>query len=162
MSHRLACELSDRIAAIAPNAGGIGDVNQNVMPPVQVFVCAPTRPVPVFAMHGLADTCYNYNGGVGTGFSATNFISIPTTVAGWVSRNGCTMSTTTTYQNGNATCSTYQGCAADVTLCTVTGMGHAWPGSAFYNLAAMCGGTTTTDLAGTDALWDFFAAHPMP
>jgi polyhydroxybutyrate depolymerase len=164
LSHRLACQLSDRIAAIAPNAGGIGDVNQNVTPPVQVFNCSPSRPVPVFEMHGLSDGCYNFNGGVGAGLSSTNFISIPTTIVGWAFRNGCSMTTATTYQNGNATCATYQGCTqgADVTLCTVAGMGHAWPGSPIYNLAATCGGTTTTDLQGTDALWDFFVAHPMP
>jgi polyhydroxybutyrate depolymerase len=163
-SHRLACDLSDRIAAIAPNSGGIGDVNQNVMPSVQAYTCAPTRPVPVFHMHGDADTCYRFNGGVGTGFSTTNFISIPTTIAGWVARNGCSNTTSVTYQNSGATCLTYQGCAqgADVTLCTLRGHGHAWPGGTTYGLAAMCGGVQSTDLIANDALWDFFVAHPLP
>ena len=164
MSYRLACELADRIAAIAPNAGGIGDVNQNVTPDVQVFTCSPSRPVPIFHMHGDADTCYNFNGGVGTGFSGTNFISIPVTIDGWVNRNGCSMTTLTTFQNGGATCNTYQGCSegADVTLCVLAGHGHAWPSGAVYGLAAMCGGVMSTDLVADDALWDFFAAHPMP
>jgi polyhydroxybutyrate depolymerase len=164
LSYRLACELADRIAAIAPNAGGVGDVNQNVDPPVQVFTCAPSRPVPVFHMHGDADTCYRFEGGVGTGVSGTNFISIPTTIAGWVARNGCSSTTVTTYQNGGATCDTYQGCVegADVTLCVLAGHGHAWPGGAAYGLEAMCGGVMSSDLIANDALWDFFVAHPMP
>jgi polyhydroxybutyrate depolymerase len=163
-SYRLACELADRIAAIAPNAGGIADVNQNVTPPVQVFDCSPSRSVPVFHMHGDADTCYQMSGGVGTGISGVNFISIPATIDGWVARNGCSTNTVTTFQNGGATCETYQGCAqgADVTLCTLAGHGHAWPSGAAYGLAGMCGGVLSTDLAATDALWDFFVAHPMP
>jgi poly(3-hydroxybutyrate) depolymerase len=41
-------------------------------------------------------------------------------------------------------------------LCTITGGGHAWPGSVF----PLPG--TTQDIKATDAIWTFFAAHPMP
>ena len=45
---------------------------------------------------------------------------------------------------------------AEVTLCTVTGGGHAWPGGAF----GLPG--TTQNISATDAMWTFFSAHPMP
>jgi polyhydroxybutyrate depolymerase len=163
-SYRLACQLSDRIAAIAPDAGGMGDVNLNVSPPVTTYACLPVRPVPVLHMHGMADTCYPFAGGVGTGFSGTVFASIPDTIAGWVARNGCAGTTTQTYASGAATCDTYDACAqgADVTLCTVMGLGHVWPGQTSYALASTCGGGTTTDLVANDVAWDFFSAHPLP
>jgi polyhydroxybutyrate depolymerase len=164
LSYRLACELADRIAAVAPNAGGIGDRDVDQTPPVVIYPCAPARPVPVLHLHGLADGCYPFGGGVGSGISGVNFISIPDTIAGWAVRNGCGPTTTVTYQQGGATCATHDGCAqgADVTLCTLAGHGHAWPGGVFYPVAAMCGGIMSSDLVANDALWDFFTGHPMP
>ena len=58
ISHRLACELSERIAAIAPVAG------TNVTSP-----CAPSQPVSVIHFHGTADTLVPYNGFAG-GFAS--------------------------------------------------------------------------------------------
>src|SRR5207245_11747467 len=52
MVHRLACELADRIAAIAPVAGG----NQLSA----VSSCNPPRPVPVIEFHGTADPAWPY------------------------------------------------------------------------------------------------------
>lgn len=107
MSHRLACELSDRITAIASVAG------YNVS-----YSCAPTRPVPVLHIHGTADGTVGYDG-------------VAATIAGWVERNGCDGEPTTTYDYGDATCQTYSGCddEASVVLCTIAGGGHAWPGA---------------------------------
>jgi polyhydroxybutyrate depolymerase len=84
MSHRLACELSDRIAAIASIAGG----NQFST----TRQCLPARSVPVLEIHGTADRCFPYNGGYESCTSLQPYgfrISVPDTVAGWVSRNGC-------------------------------------------------------------------------
>ena len=54
MSYRLACELSDRIAAIAPVAASMSMVN-----------CYPARAVPVIDFHSYLDTHVPYSGGVG-------------------------------------------------------------------------------------------------
>jgi polyhydroxybutyrate depolymerase len=135
MSHRLGCELADRIAAIGPVAGAIA-----------VATCTPSRPVPVFEVHGNADPIVPYAYG-------------QQSVADWVALDGCT-TTATTYQNGAATCVTNGGCTvgADVTFCTIAGGGHQWPGGETIPLL----GSNTTDLDATDALWTFFAAHPEP
>lgn len=107
MSHRLACDLSHRIAAIASVAGY--DVTTS---------CAPERPVPVIHFHGTADGTVDYNGVAGT-------------IADWVARNGCSTDAETTYDNGNTTCETYAGCeaGAEVVSCTITNGGHTWPGA---------------------------------
>ena len=51
MCYRLAAELSDRIAAIAPVAGTMAIEKAN-----------PTRPVPIIHFHGTADTFVPFNG----------------------------------------------------------------------------------------------------
>lgn len=135
MSHRLACELADRFAAIGPVAGGIA-----------VSSCQPSRPVPVFAVHGNADQLVSYS----FGQSSASF---------WAMHNGCT-TTTTTFHNGTATCVTHGGCSAgaDVVWCTIDQGGHQWPGGQTIPFL----GNNTNDLIATDAIWAFFVAHPRP
>jgi len=143
LSHRLACELSDRIAAIAPVAGMMG-----------IDDCSPSRPVPVMHFHGTADTIVRYDGGGTTGYR-----SAAETDAGWAMRNGCDAATVESFANGDSRCATHTGCdgGSEVTLCTVTGGGHTWPGGGYFPA-----GHITMDLSATDAMWTFFVAHPMP
>lgn len=54
MSYRLACDLSDKITAIAPNAGAH-----------RFHSCNPSRPVPVLHMHSKLDENAPYLGGEG-------------------------------------------------------------------------------------------------
>jgi polyhydroxybutyrate depolymerase len=144
LSQRLGCELSDRIAAIAPVAGVLG-----------VPTCNPSRPVAVMEFHGTADTLVPYNGN-----PSINYPPVPDTFAGWAKRDGCTGSPVQTYSKGDTQCQTYQTCAAGVTvtLCTVTGGGHTWPGGTPVPFL----GHTTTDISATDAMWDFFKTQPLP
>lgn len=58
MSYRLACELSDKIAAIAPVAASMTVSN-----------CVPKRPVPTIHFHSKKDESILYQGGVGNGLS---------------------------------------------------------------------------------------------
>ena len=141
LSHRLACELADKIAAIGPVAGVLGIDN-----------CAPSRPVPVLAVNGTADPLVYYNGGNGQK-------SVADTIAFWVATNQCT-TMTQSFQNGDATCVTHGGCTAgaDVTLCTIDQGGHQWPGGETLPLL----GKKSDDLVATDAIWTFFVAHPRP
>jgi polyhydroxybutyrate depolymerase len=144
LTHRIGCELADRFAAIAPVAGVLG-----------VPTCTPSRPVPVMHFHGTADPLVPWNGS-----SVLGFISVPDSIAGWVARDHCTGSPVQTYSHGDASCSSYQQCdgGAEVTLCTIDGGGHTWPGGTPVPSL----GYTSTDLSATDAMWTFFAAHPMP
>ncbi|MBX3208200.1 MAG: hypothetical protein KF764_24345 [Labilithrix sp.] len=147
LSHRLACELSGRIAAIAPVAGVMG-----------VSTCTPTRPVPVMQFHGTSDTLVPYNGNAAIGYPP-----VAQTIAGWATRNGCTDTATESFKKDDVRCMTQKQCnaGAEVTLCTVDGGGHTWPGSS-TSLGIPGLGKTTQAINATDAMWDFFVKHPMP
>jgi polyhydroxybutyrate depolymerase len=180
MCYRLACELADKIAAIAP-CGSIGTFDN----------CTPSRPVPVMHFHGLEDPCRFYDGGqCGTCMAEfLNALGIPTVprpwdcipvlayVDKWRIQNGCSNQTKITFQTGNATCISYQECQdnAEVTICTITGMGHTWPGSTEYNAEAcktrpngyVCRlwkeavGALSNDIIANDAMWEFFKKHTL-
>ncbi|MGH7439987.1 MAG: alpha/beta hydrolase family esterase, partial [Polyangiaceae bacterium] len=131
LSHRLACQLSDKIAAIAAVSGGLGNTDYDTLPsPTALFPCTPTRPVPILHIHGTQDACYPFDGGWGP-LSLLTFESVPVTIASWVTRNGCDAAAppTRVFDNGAASCFLY-GCPknAEVELCTIDGGGHYWPG----------------------------------
>jgi len=140
LSHRLACEAADLVAAIAPVAGVLG------IPPED---CAPSRPIPVMHFHGTADPLVPW-----AGSSLSGFPSVPDTIAGWVARDGCTGSSETTFSMGDSTCETWSTCDAgtEVTLCTVTGGGHWWPGGVASGAA----------IVATDHMWEFFTRYRLP
>lgn len=144
LSHRLACDLSDRIAAVAPVAGVLG-----------IAECHPKRAVPVMHFHGTADSLVPYDGSASLGFPA-----VQKTFADWATRDGCIGTPIESFKNVDAHCSTYSSCSggAEVTLCTVDGGGHTWPGGT--PIPSL--GYTTPWLSATDRMWSFFVAHPMP
>jgi polyhydroxybutyrate depolymerase len=143
MSHRLGCELADKIAAFTAVAGVLG-----------ITSCDPSRPVPVLHIHGTADPLIPYNGG-----GVNGSLSVADTIAFWATHNHCTTGPTQVFQQGDATCVVNSGCdqGADVELCTIQNGGHQWPGGEDIFL-----GTLSHDLIATDAMWTFFQAHPRP
>ena len=140
LSHRLGCELSDRIAGIAPVAGVLG-----------VDECAPGRPVPVIHFHGTSDLLVPYDGNDSLGFP-----SVAETIETWGAINGCSEDSEVVYERGDSRCERLLGCPADapVTLCTVEGGGHTWPGG----LPIPVLGKTTDDLDASAMLWDTLSA----
>lgn len=161
LSHRLACEASDVIAAIAPVGGGMGDMNNAVSPPVQVLACNPSRPVPVLHMHGLQDGCYRFEGGPGAA-SGTIFSPVPDTIEGWIERNGCT-GAPEVLPIGAASCFMWTSCrgSGDVALCVDPNAGHTWLGSGVSQIDHPCIGPLGSDLHANDLLWTFFSAYSL-
>jgi len=142
MSHMLGCEAADLFTAVAPVAGGLG-----------IPTCNPSRPIPIIAFHGTADTLVAYDGGGIAG------ASIPDTLQGWATRNGCSSGPTETFRNGTAHCDTWTGCSGGVMvrLCTLDGEGHCWPGTGFCPFGAF-----TTDISANDAMLAFFEPYALP
>jgi polyhydroxybutyrate depolymerase len=143
-SNRLGCERASVIAAIGPVAG-----------PLDIDVCNPSRPVPVFEVHGTADPVVTYTGGSASGADA-----VPTAIAKWEQFDMCTdPMPATVYTMGTATCTEDQMCAGGsaVELCVITGGGHQWPGGKSDYL-----GTFSTDLDTSTQMITFFKAHPLP
>jgi polyhydroxybutyrate depolymerase len=144
LSHRLACEVSDRIAAIGAVSGTLA-----------VSTCTPTRPVPVLHIHGTGDIVVAYTNG---GISGAE--GVPMTIATWVAIDGCTDTTPpTVYTMGDATCTEYMACkpGTNVELCTIANGGHQWPGGETDFI-----GNLSTNLNASETIAQFFAAHPMP
>jgi polyhydroxybutyrate depolymerase len=155
LSQRLGCELADRLAAIAPVAGT--DMTST---------CEPARPLPILEVHGTADGHVPFDGGEGCGPTSVPFTSVPDTIERWRTRNGCGESHSVTFQEGDGTCETYAGCSAgaDVTLCSIAGGGHNWPGGKPPADLAECPGNgfQSSTFMASEVAWRFFAGHPMP
>ncbi len=155
LSHRLACEMADTFASIAPVAGVLG---------IDPSACKPSRPIAVLDVHGTLDTVVPYAGGmpilaIDLG-PVLGFRSVPDTIRFWQQRNGCTGAPTTVFQKDDATCTRYGACEAGVEVvhCAIEGGGHTWPGGA----PVWWFGKTSTAMSATDMMVAFFKAHPMP
>jgi polyhydroxybutyrate depolymerase len=155
MTNRLACELSQKIAAIATVAPAAIEGN-----------CAPVRPVPVLDIHGTGDPCNPYYGGIPPSEFCANSPYTRMTprqvTATWLEVNGCSpFALDVVYHYGDATCVSFQNCtAADVVFCKVEGMGHTWPSGAQY-LPPYMVGPVSYDIS-TEQIWQFFKNHSMP
>jgi poly(3-hydroxybutyrate) depolymerase len=118
-SNHIGCQRGGSFArAVGPHSGG-----------TYPGAC-PAAPVPVFVMHGSADTFIDFTV---CGQGARNY---------WLDRNNCgSQSTPRAVQGG--TCNWYSGCdsGGETVFCSFTGVGHNWaPGA-------------------TEAVWGFFEGY---
>jgi polyhydroxybutyrate depolymerase len=148
MSYYLACNLPNRIAAIASVTGSMLKT---------WFSCAPSRPFPIMEIHGPADGTVNYLG------DAT-FAPIDSVVKKWSSHNNCNPAPTTfsvpnisLTDNSTALHYVYSGgtSGSSVELYKVIGGGHSWPG-AFAFLA-----NTNQDFSASVEIWRFFRKYKL-
>jgi len=158
LAYRLACELSDRIAAIGVQAGSLG-----------VDTCTPARPVSVFHLHGTADTNHPIGGGAGTGVSGVVFRPARAAVEALATADGCATSpapapvAAVDPPNPDVQATTWSPCAdaTAVRFVVVTGATHAWMGHPSVSAAAASlVGEPYTGLDASRAIWSFLAAHP--
>jgi polyhydroxybutyrate depolymerase len=152
MAYRLACELSDRIAAIAPVAGSLNGT-----------ACAPAGPVSVIIFHGTADKNVLYGGGVPKkGVDRRLRVDKPVSyaVSFWVNHDGCA-SVPRREEQGRVVRESYEGGrdGTSVVLYTIRDEGHTWPGGKAW---AFWADRPTHEISATDAMWDFFMKHPKP
>jgi polyhydroxybutyrate depolymerase len=153
MCYRLAAEMSDRIAAIAPVAGTIA------IPESQ-----PARPVPVIHFHGTKDKLVPFETAAGQVRPSYRGMSVEDSIQTWAKLNDCDVNspatdilskpeddlhvTRTIYgpgQNG-----------AEVVLIVVEGGGHTWPGR-----KPRFRGKSALNVSANDLIWEFFEKHPM-
>jgi polyhydroxybutyrate depolymerase len=158
MSHRIACERPQVIAAAAP----VGGANQHGD---GGGACAP---VPILHIHGTRDPCWPFAGGAGDCIETEGRkTSVAETMAGWAARNGCTDASSDAplpdVDPGDGVTSvrrTWSACAAATELIAMEGGGHTWP-SGWQYLGADRVGVVTRDF-GNELILDFFDAHPRP
>ena len=158
MTSRLACSLSDRIAAAAPVSGVY-------FPPLAVELpepgCPSARPVPIIAFHGTADTIIPFDGGPlgeAIGFDFTLRDIDDEIMPDWAARNGCDSVPTEEPVTVNVRLIRYQGCdkGATVELYVIDGGAHVWPGA-----TDLPDPDVNDEISANDLLWDFFVAHPF-
>ena len=165
MSYRLGCELSGKIAAIAPVAGNI--------PKNLIQLCSPSCPVAVLAINSENDPLVPFTGGDVTGpFGRKKLgkvLSASESVMFWVKKNDCSPDPVVTdlpdndpddgtrvqrlqYLNGKNN--------PEVILYIIKGGGHTWPGGDQY-LGEWIIGKTCRDINATEIIWDFFEKHKL-
>lgn len=155
MTQRIACEMNDRLAAIA-SLGSTMDVNL-------LANCDPERPLPTLILTGTADPFVPYEGGPMQG-NVPDIVSTFELVDFWANNNQCSTaadSLDVPDSNGtdNTTVTTFDltGCAcnASVRHIRINNGGHTWPGVELpdYEIIA---GETNEDIHASEALWAFF------
>jgi polyhydroxybutyrate depolymerase len=151
MSSLLACELSDRIAAMGSVAGAYTFSLED---------CLSERPVPAIIFHGTDDPIVPYQGGL-AGESRFSFPPVPSWVEGVAQHNGCDNVPANLPSSGDVSGIRYKNCAedAEVIFYTIQGGGHSWPGGGF--LPSFLVGATTQDIDATRVMWNFFEEHTL-
>jgi polyhydroxybutyrate depolymerase len=148
MSYYLACNLPNRIAAIASVTGSMLN---------SWFSCVPSRPFPVMEIHGTADATVNYNGDV-------TFAPIDSVVKKWMLHDNCTPAPITysvpninTTDNSYAVNYKYTGgtSGSNVELYKVFGGSHSWPG------AVAVFANTNEDFSASIEIWRFFRQYKL-
>ncbi len=146
MTNKLACQLNDKIAAIASVSGTIG----NDFNPYSYTL----NPIPTLHMHGTDDETVPYSGNSSQGWDAEDLVNF------WVGINNCNTQADTILYDDVADTSdngdyrsileiTYSGgnkCTETVFYKIIHG-DHGWP----YSPA--------DDIDGTTKIWQFFSRH---
>ena len=154
MSYRLAAELSDRIAAIAPVAGTIA-----------IDESKPKRPVPVIHFHGTKDTFVPFEMAKGKTPAFMKLKGVEDSIQTWVKLNGCEEKpkTETLSKDGDemkAIRKTYSGGknGSEVVLVVIEDGGHTWPG---MTPPANFMGKSAKNVSANDLMWEFFKKHKL-
>ncbi|HRU01414.1 MAG TPA: PHB depolymerase family esterase [Victivallales bacterium] len=165
MCFRLAIELSDRIAAIAPVAASLIVEYQNK---------APSRPVPLLIINGVDDPFVPWNGGsIRGGLFGQRIIgtvlSTPDTVKKWSEYNICQSNPQIIHipdlepdDGCSVDLKVYSGekKSSEVILYEIKGGGHTWPGGWQY-LPKSFVGKTCRDINACEIIWEFFSRHQL-
>jgi polyhydroxybutyrate depolymerase len=154
MCYRLAAELSDRIAAIAPVAGTIA-----------IEESKPKRPVSVIHFHGSKDNLVPFELKKEKTPTLIQWKSVEDSIQTWVKLDGCddTPKIETISKVGDemkVTRSCYGGGkdGCEVVLIAIEGGGHTWPGQ---QPPVRLLGKSVKAISANDLIWDFFERHPM-
>jgi polyhydroxybutyrate depolymerase len=163
LSNRLACELADKIAAIASVAA--------TMPKPLVAVCKPSRPISILYIHGTDDPLVPINGGkVGLrhGRSRGENISLDDSVKFWREQDRITSEAVAknlpdlVADGTHVRREIWSGGANDteIVVYTIGGGGHTWPGGPQY-LPKLIVGKASQNLNATRTIWEFFQAQKL-
>lgn len=153
LSSVLACELSERIAAVAPVAGTIHKLRP----------CNPKRKVPILHTHGTSDVFVAYENGA----PSTSVKGAPSYLEFWRSLYGCgenplvqSVSNRVLGDSSTVKIFTWPNCAVELVHHQIINGGHHWPGGA--DLLPPPLGYKNQDIVTSTEIWNFFKRHALP
>jgi polyhydroxybutyrate depolymerase len=162
MAFRLACEMGDRLAGIAPVLA---------LPPEGLPAPCPTaQPLPLLLIVASEDQFIPLQGGSVMPFLGDDrgrVLSLEQTVRSWRTRNRCRglvaqrrwLPDSDAFDQMRVQHSVWSPCDTPVALYEVRGGGHQWPGqpaTSSHRYAGRFLGRGTMDLDGTAVIWGFF------
>jgi polyhydroxybutyrate depolymerase len=154
MAYRLAAEIPDQIAAIAPVAGVL-TIDPGII----------HEAMPIIHFHGTDDQYVPFEGGRGSrGVTRNSYMPVEETIKVWVRINQAmpipkVEELPALHKDGTRvvryTYRTKQD-EQNIVLYKVIGGGHTWPGQPHARLLL---GRTTTEISANDLMWEFFRGH---
>ena len=146
MSYHLACNLSDRIAAIGSVTGS--------MTPETLETCEPEHPTPVIQIHGKLDFTVPYNGN-------SYMMPINDVIQYWNDFNDCSQSpinfpiSDNDGDNYRGLISRYENCLNEVSfeLYLLDKLGHEWP--------RVDDDEAPSDIHSASILWEFLSKYDI-
>jgi polyhydroxybutyrate depolymerase len=151
-SARIGCELSDRLAAIAPVAGGYSALGP----------CQPSRAVPVLEIHGTRDEVVPYNG------KPPDYAgSVGRFLGQWTALDGCRGSAQRSAPSRGVTVAVWRRCSGGsvVEHIRLAGTDHGWPGGSTARAGLKnhpIPRSDPTGLSAAQAVWNFVSRHRLP
>lgn len=142
MSSRLACELSDLLAAAAPVAG--------LQYPIG---CIPERAIPLISFHAEDDRVNHYE--LTEGGRPYWRMGVETALDEWRQVHDCSLKNTDTELSAVVTRFSWSDCNSDTEVVFYhadTG-GHTWPGSSANG--------ANRDISASELIWEFFSQHSL-
>jgi polyhydroxybutyrate depolymerase len=157
MSSRLACELNNRIAAIAVVAASM---DENV-------TYHPNKPIPIMYIQGTKDPLVPYAGGTMKG-AGGEIYGHQDVLKAWADADHCNNNPVITNLPDNANDGTSiikeeyidPLTGTKVIGYTVTNGGHTWPGGTQY-LPKFLIGTVSHNMNACEVIWDFFKRYRL-
>ena len=156
MASRLACELSNRVAAIAAVGASMAEG----------MVFQPGKPMPVMYIQGTADPLVPFAGGAMKKGAHYEIYGHNEILKLWAMTDHCNATAIVTNIPDNANDGTsvikeeYTNNATGVKVIgyTITNGGHTWPGGTQY-LPKFVIGSVTHNLNACEVIWDFFKGY---
>ena len=166
MASALACELSDRIAAVAPVSGlraGVPSAGDFKAPDTKT--CEPHRAISIITFHGVHDPTNRLDG---DGTSRWGY-SVAVALERWGHLDGCQRSPSEQRISAHVTKVTYVGCrdAAELILYRTDapvehGGGHIWPHPSTSAQDSALAVEQVDQLDASTLIWNFFSRHQSP
>jgi polyhydroxybutyrate depolymerase len=148
LTYRLACGLSDRIAAFAPVAASMS-----------MSECKPENSVPIIHFHSYQDSSIPYQGGVGNGVSDHYNPPIDSVLNAFAFHNNCVNTNDTILNNEQYTYVKWSDCECnkEIQFYITQDGGHSWPGE----VKTPVGDSTSKYINATDLMWKFFQGFTL-